>query len=88
MLQSLLSSISSGLQSTSPPKTIIFVQRKAKAVELYQFLSAVDKHHQVGVHHSRLREETGRQVENEFKEGRLSVVIATIGFGIVGSIEH
>ncbi|XP_062521275.1 ATP-dependent DNA helicase Q1-like [Corticium candelabrum] len=62
------------------PKTIVYVQRKVKAVKLWQCLSS--RGLQVGLHHSSLRADTSRQVEMQFKTGKILVVIATIGFSM------
>ena len=60
-----------GLQSESgPPKRIIYVQQKARAVELWGMLSSVDSNQQVGLHHSSLRNETRQKVETEFRQGK------------------
>ena len=67
--------------SVDPIKAIVYVQRKAKAVQLWQMLSGNGK--AVGIHHSSLREDTRRRVEDDFKSGHLSVIIATVGFGLV-----
>ena len=48
-------------------------------------LSSADGGHKVGVHHSSLEDDTRRLVEDQYKQGILSIVIATIGFGMVFS---
>ena len=83
-LQKAILSLLFGLTSLeSFPKTIVYVQRKVKAVKLWQCLSS--RGLQVGLHHSSLRADTRRQVEMQFKTGKILVVIATIGFGMVRS---
>ena len=78
-----------GLQSEfGPPKCIIYVQQKARAVELWGMLSSVDSNQQVGLHHSSLRNETRQKVKTEFRQGKLSIVIATIGFGMVNMLNQ
>ena len=84
-LQNAIQSLMNNQQSESGPKTIVFVQRKSRAIELWKMLSSADRGHKVGVHHSSLKDDTRRLVEDQFKQGILSIVIATIGFGMVFS---
>ena len=51
-------------------------------------LSSVDSSERVGVHHSSLKEGTRQLVEEQFKQGTLSIVIATVGFGMVIEIDN
>ena len=42
----------------------------------------------VGVHHSSLKEGTRRLVKEQLKQGTLSIVIATVGFGMAMEIDN
>ena len=61
-------------------KTIIYVGTKALATTLWEILCWSGK---VAIHHSSLTYGTKRQTEEDFRAGKVTVVIATIGFGMV-----
>ncbi len=67
-------------ESNDFKKTVIFVRTKESATAIWQMLSKTGL---AEIHHSSLTTERRRQSESQLKNSQVSVVVATIGFGMV-----
>ena len=79
-LQRTLQPIIDGLKEKRREKTILFVRTKEKATCLWDMLKV---HGGVGIHHSSLEVGTRRTTADDFRSGKITVIICTIGFGMV-----
>ncbi|XP_062501385.1 recQ-like DNA helicase blm-1 [Corticium candelabrum] len=66
-------------ESNDFKKTVIFVRTKESATAIWQMLSKTGL---AEIHHSSLTTERRRQSESQLKNSQVSVVVATIGFGM------
>ena len=79
-LQRTLQPIIDGLKEKGREKTILFERTKDTATCLWDMLKV---HGGVGIHHSSLEAGTRRKTADDFRSGKLTVIICTIGFGMV-----
>ncbi|XP_065837893.1 putative ATP-dependent DNA helicase Q1 [Oscarella lobularis] len=74
-----LQPIKKGLQERKVAKTILYVQTKNLATCFWDMLRC---HGNVAIHHSSLDPSTRREAADKFRDGEVSVIISTIGFGM------